>query len=124
VLVRTHAKVFDSLTRVPLSPQQDSVGSSRCTQSELVEGKNLTTGLEDAVLGRLGESQSGDGEFGNLEETDVIGDGPDIDDGFRGEVRNVFGFFYDAREGDGRFVDLGEEKAMENDLDNMGFEFF
>ncbi len=65
-IARTHAKVLDSLTRSPLPSEQHGVSSGRCAHSELVEGQGLTTGLDNSVLGRLCESQGGDGKFWNL----------------------------------------------------------
>lgn len=75
MLVRTHAEVLDGLAAVPLPPQQDGVRTSRRTESELIESQNFTTSLEDSLFGRGGETEGGNGEFGHLQETNIIGDG-------------------------------------------------
>ena len=88
--------MLDSLTRVPLPPQQDGVGTSGCAHSELVEGKDLTTSLEDALLGGRREPEGGDGEFWQFGETDIIGNGADNDDRLRFKVDGVCGLLRDA----------------------------
>lgn len=74
--------MLDGLTSRPLAPEQDSVGTGWRTERKLVERQNLATGIKNAVLGRFGEPQSGDSEFGNGQQTDVICDGSDLDDDF------------------------------------------
>ena len=97
MLVGSHAKVLDSLTCVPLSAQQDSVGTGRCAQSELVKGDGLATSLEDTLLGRSGEPEGGNGQLGDLQETDIIGDSSNDNDDFRVAFRGISSLFYDAR---------------------------
>ena len=116
MLVGAHAEVLDGLPGVPLAPEQDGVGTSGRTERELVEGDSLTTGLEDALLGGLGEAEGSDGQLGDLEETDVVGDGANNNDGLGVTVGSVGGLLEDAGEGNGRAVDLGEEKAVEDGL--------
>ena len=82
VLVGAHTEVLDGLARVALAAEQDGVGASGCTEGELVEGENLTAGLEDALAGGRGEAEGGDGELGQFGQADVIGDGADNDDDF------------------------------------------
>lgn len=71
----------DSLSDVPLSPQQNGVGTGRSPQSELVQGQSLTTVGDDPVPGGSGEAQGGNGELANLGETLVIEDLSDNDNG-------------------------------------------
>jgi hypothetical protein len=47
----------------------------------LVEGQDFTTVGENSLLGRSGESQSGNGELGNDRESFVVQDGTDDDHG-------------------------------------------
>lgn len=61
------------------APQQKSVGTRRGTQGELIKGEDLTAGIQDAATSRLGDSQSTDSEFGEFEQTSVIGDGSNND---------------------------------------------
>lgn len=62
------------------TPQKEGVGASGGTEGELIEGEHLTAVLEDAVTGTLGEPQSAYGNFGEFEETGIIGDSADNDD--------------------------------------------
>lgn len=65
--VLTHAEVLDGLPGVPLSPQEDRIRPGRCPQGKLIEGQDLTTGFEDTLLSGLGETESSNAEFGDLE---------------------------------------------------------
>lgn len=62
----------DGLPDVPLSPQQDGVGTGGSPQSELVQSQNLSTVGNDPVPGGTSEAESGNGELGNLGETLVV----------------------------------------------------
>jgi hypothetical protein len=79
--VGTKAEVLDGLTGVLGSTEEEGVGSSGEAGSDLVNGEGLTTGLQDAGTGRRSEAESRDGELGELEETVVVSDGADNDDG-------------------------------------------
>lgn len=81
MLVGAHAEVLDGLTGVLGATEQEGVASGGGTESELVEGEALTTSSENAGTGGGSESQSSDGDLGDLEETVVVGDGADDDDG-------------------------------------------
>ena len=99
-------EVLDGLTDVPLSSEEDSVGSGRGTERELVEGDGLTAGSDNSLTSRGGEFESGDGEFGDLRETLVVENGADGDDGL-GVVRvGSSGLLDDAGDGDRGSVDL------------------
>ena len=73
----TKAEVLDSLTGVLGATEEDDVGASWGTESELVEGDALTTGLLDAGTSGCGELESADAQLWDLEQTVVIGDGAD-----------------------------------------------
>ena len=120
VLVGAHAEVLDGLPGVPLAPEQDGVGASGRTDGELVQGDGLTTSLEDALLGGLGEAESSNGQLGDLDETDVIGDSADNNNGLGIAVGGARGLLQDAGQRNGRAVDLGEEKAVENGFVECG----
>ena len=100
------AKVLVGLADVPLAAEEDGVGASRGTEGELVEGEALAAGSGDTFTGRGGESEGGDGEFGNLGETLVVEDGTDNNDGLGVVGVGAFGVLDNARDGDGRSVDL------------------
>lgn len=108
VFVGTHSKVLDSLTGVPLASQQDGVGTGRCSQSKLVQSQDFTTGLEDTLLGSLGETEGCDGEFGDIEYPDVVGDRSDVYDDFRFAVGGTGSFLDDFGQRERRSVGFGE----------------
>jgi hypothetical protein len=98
--------VGNGLTDVPLSTEEDGVGSSRGTEGELVEGEALTAGSDDTLTGRGGESESGNRELGDDGETLVVENGTDSDDSL-GSVRvGGTGVLDNAGDGDRRAVDL------------------
>ena len=74
--------MLDGFACVPLSPEEDGVGTGRGAQCELVESEGLAAGVEDALLCGPREAEGGDGEFGDLEEADVVCDCSDEDDCF------------------------------------------
>ena len=55
----THAEVLDGLAAVLLAAEEDCVRASRRTERELVEGEDLATSLQDALLGSGGEAEGG-----------------------------------------------------------------
>ena len=117
MLVGAHAEVLNGLTSVPLATEQNRVGARRRAEGKLVEGKDLTTRLQDALLGGGGEAKGSDRELGDFKQTDVVGHGADSDDDLRITVGSALGLLDDAGEGNGGAVGLGEEKAVEDRLD-------
>lgn len=99
-------EVLDGLSVVPLSSEEDGVGSSGGSEGELVEGEGLTTGSDDPLSGRGGEFQSGNGNFGELWESLVVEDGSDNDNDLRVVWVRVLGLFDNSGEGDRGSVDL------------------
>jgi len=96
--------------------EQNSVRTRRCPESELIKGNNFTTGLKNTLLSCTSESKSGNGELGNFRNTDVIGDRTDLNNDFGITVRGFRGLLDDARKGERRAIDLGEEKTVQYDL--------
>ena len=115
----THAEVLDGLTSVPLATEQDGVGTSGRTERELVQGDGLTASLQDALLGGLGEAEGSNRELGDLKQTDIVGDGSNNNDGLGIALRGAGGLLEDAGERDRGAVDLGEEKTVEDRLDEQ-----
>jgi hypothetical protein len=114
VLVRAEAEVLDGLTVALRATENKGVAASGGSESELVERDGLTTGGNNAGTGGSSESQSSDGHLGEGEQTVVISNSADSDDGaflalFVG-VRN------DTRQRDGRAVNLGHKEASKNHL--------
>ena len=116
MLVGAHAEVLDGLPGVALAPEQDGVGASRRTERELVEGDGLTAGLEDALLGRLGEAEGRNGQLGDLDQANIVGDSANNNDGLRVAVGGASSLLEDAGERDRGAVDLREEEAVEDGL--------
>ena len=112
--VGTEAEVLDGLTGVLGTTEDQGVAASGGTESKLVQGDGLAAGSGDAGTGGGGESQSGDSDLGELEESVVVGDGADNDDGSL--LTLLVDVAHDAGEGDGRAVDLGHEKTAKDDL--------
>lgn len=99
-----------------LSPEQHGVGSSWCSQCELVESDSLASSIQDALPSGPREAESGNGEFGHLSKADIIRYSSNLDDDFGGAINGVGSLFDDAGEGKGGAVDLGKEQAVENNL--------
>jgi hypothetical protein len=117
--VGTEAEVLDGLTGVLGSTDEEGVGTGGETGGNLVDGESLTTSLLDAGAGRGGEAHGSDGELGELEKTDIVGDGADNDNGLAsvglggvlvGSGRDDLG------EGDRGTVDLRHHQTAEDDL--------
>lgn len=108
MLVGAHSEVLNGLSGVLRSSDKKSVGSSRRPQRKLVKGKSFTSCSLDLGTSSGCESQGGDGELRNLEETVIVGDGTDNNDGLVvvvGSMR-VRAVLDDARNGDRGPVDL------------------
>ena len=118
MLVGAHAEVLDGLTSVPLAAEQDGVRTSGGAERQLVEGQDLTASLQNALLGRLGEAEGGNSELGHLQKADIIGHSADSDDDLGVTVGCVRSLLDNPGEGNGRTVDLGEEQAVEDRLND------
>jgi len=117
VLVGTHAEVLDSLTRVLGTAKNQGVGTGRGTQSQLVKGDGLTTSGDDASAGGSGETQSSNGELRHGQETVVVGNGANDNNGslvIGSGVRN------NSAERNGGTVDLGHKEAAQDNLVEIG----
>lgn len=117
--------MLDRFPRVLRPPHQQRVTPRGRPQRQLIEGQALAAGLLDARARRGGEPQRRDRDLGHGEQTRVVGDGADHDDGlvaghalrrvgvgFRGRVRGVAG---EAGEGEGWTVYARGEEAAEDD---------
>lgn len=98
--------MLDGLPNVPLTPEENSVGTGRGSESESVESDSLTTGGGDSLSGRVGESESGDRELGALGQSLVVEDGTDGNDGLVTGWVGVLGLLDDSGEGERGSVDL------------------
>lgn len=114
VLVGTEAEVLEGLTGVLGATEEEGVGTGGLLQSQLVKGNGLAAGSSDAGTGGGGEAESGNGGLGDGQETVVVSDGTNNNDGLL--VVAVLKVGRNAREGDGGAVDAGHEQAAEDDL--------
>jgi hypothetical protein len=112
----THSEVLNSLTRIPLSSQQDRVSACRCPHGELIEGQSFAPSVEDPLLCGPCETKGGDGKLRHVQQTNVIRHGPNLYDDTRREIWRLCGLGHDPRQGNRGSVGLGKEKAMEDDL--------
>jgi len=114
VLVGAKAEVLEGLTGVLGATEEEGVGASGLLESELVESDGLAAGGLDAGTGSGGEAEGRNVDLGDGQETVVIGDGADNNDGLLlVAVLEVGG---NARERDGRAVDAAHEEAAQDDL--------
>jgi hypothetical protein len=118
VAVGAETEVLDSLTGVLGATEDQGVASGGSAESKLVQGDSLTTGSENTGTGGGGESQGSDGHLGALEQTVVVSDGTDNNDG------SLLALLVDvgdnAGQGDGRSVDLGSKQTSKNNLVERG----
>jgi hypothetical protein len=68
-------KVLLSLSGSDTSTDKDSVRSLRGAQSQLIEGKDLTTVLDDTGAGSLRDSEGDECKLGDLVDSQIVGDG-------------------------------------------------
>lgn len=61
--------------------QQQRVLAGGRSESQLIEGQDLTAGLQDALPGGLRDVQGAHGELGHHQEAGIVGDGADDHDG-------------------------------------------
>lgn len=73
--------MLDGLARVAGTTEEEGVGTGRLAERKLVKSEALSSGLLDTGTGSAGEAEGGDRELGNLDETKVVGDGTDGDNG-------------------------------------------
>lgn len=114
MLVGTEAEVLDGLTGVLGATEQQGVGTGGLLQGELVESLGSAASSQDTGTGSSGETQGSDVHLGNLEQTGVIGDGADNDDGLL--LVAVLDVGVDAGERHGRSVHAGHEQTAQHDL--------
>jgi hypothetical protein len=117
VLVRAHTKVLDSLTSVLGTAKDDGVGTSGGTESKLIEGKNLTTSLQDASSSTLGETESSNRELGDFQKTGVISNGTNDNNSLS---LLLLGVANNAGERNRGAVDARHEKALKDSLVEVG----
>lgn len=79
--VWAETEMLDGLSGVLWSSQEKSVLTLRALQCQLIQSHGLTTSLLDSSLGGSGKSEGGNVQLWDGEETVVIGDGSNDNDG-------------------------------------------
>lgn len=113
VLVWTEAEVLEGLTGL-WSTEEEGVASGWGAESELIQGEDLTTGSQDTGASGGGEAKGSDGELWDSQETVVVGDGTNDDNGLVVGLLGDVGC--DSGEGHRWPVDAGHKQAAEDDL--------
>jgi hypothetical protein len=93
------------------STEEDGVGSSGGTESELVKSEALSSGGDDASTGGGGESEGADGELRDLKEADIVRDLGYNNSNLAVLLRHVL---RKPREGDRGSVNLGLVEPLED----------
>ena len=73
--------MLDGFTGVTGTTEKESVGTGRLAKCELIKSEALSSSLLDTGTCGTGESEGSDRKLGNLDETLVVSDGTDGDDG-------------------------------------------
>jgi len=114
VLVGSKAEVLNSLSGILWSSKEQGVASSGSSKSQLIQSQNLSSSSDDAGTSRSGKAKSGNAELRDGQETVVIGDSANNDNGL--VVGLLRGVRNDSGDGDWGSVDAGHEQSTENDL--------
>lgn len=113
------AEVLDGFTGILLAAEQQAVGTGRTALGQLVKGQALTTGLQNAGTGGLGETQSTDLHGGQVKLTLIISDYTNADGNVvlgRGNSQ-VLG---DGAQGHRGAVDLAHAQTLQDNLVEAG----
>lgn len=105
--------MLDSLSGVLWSSKEKSVASGWGSEGQLIDGQGLTTGSKDASTGSGSEAESRNTELGNLQQSVVIGDGTNNDDGSLLLLASVCD---ESRDRDWWSVDAGHKQSAKDDL--------
>ena len=66
--------MFDSLTGITWSLEEDGVLAGWCLDCQLIESQNFTASLQDTGTSILADTKGGNSDLGNIVQADVIGD--------------------------------------------------
>ena len=108
--MRPKPKMLHRLSRILRSPQQQRVRARRRPQSQLIHRQALPTRFLDPCSRSRCESQRRDSQLGDGEQTRVVGDCANDDEGLFGA-----GHGGETGKGHGRAIDAGHEEAAEHD---------
>lgn len=109
----SEAEMLNSLSGVLWSSEEKGVASGWGSEGQLIDGQSFTAGSKDASTGSGSETESRNTELGNLQQSVVIGDGTNNDDGSLLLLASVCN---ESRDGNWWSVDAGHEQSAEDDL--------
>ena len=113
MLVGTVTEVTNSLSGVSFATEQDSVGTGGASQGELVQGEAFTASSQDAGTGSGSETESGNRQFGDFNESNIVRYSGDDDDSF---ARCVLDSAGNTRDRHWRTVDLAHVESAKDDF--------
>lgn len=116
VFMWTHAEMFNSLSRILLSPQQKGIMSLGSSQSQLIQSDDFTTTLLNSRTCCLGDFQSSNAQLWNFQHSHIIGNRADDYDRLSFILFRVRHLTVDEADRDGRTVNTGLKKTFEDDL--------
>jgi hypothetical protein len=82
VLVRSETKVLNGFSGVLWSSQQQSIASSRRSQSQLVKGQDFPASSKNPCSRGCGEAESGNAELWHSQEAIIIRNSANDDNSF------------------------------------------
>ena len=71
------SEMLNRLTSVLRTTKENSVSSSRRTESELIKSDNRSTGLSDTSASTISDTESTDSKGGKVVDTGIVSDGSD-----------------------------------------------
>ena len=113
------------LSRILWSPHQQRITPRRRPQRQLIQRQALPSRLLDPRARSSREPQCRDADFGYVQQTSIIGDGANYDNGFVGDIGSGVGVGFcggvggvagEAGEGERWTVDAGGEEAAEDNF--------
>jgi hypothetical protein len=116
---RRRSEVSVGLARVTRARQKNAALALGRAERQLVEGQDLTAGLEDAGARSLGDAQCDQAQLGHVVQTHVVGDGADHDARLLG-ARLVLHLASKSCKRDWGLVDLAHEQTPQYDLVELG----
>lgn len=117
---KENTEMLDSLSRIPLPPQQKRIGSLRCPQSQLIQSNHLTATLLNPLTSGLCNPQCGNAQFGNFQHSHIISDGPNDNDSFIGVFLGMCNLTTDKADRHRWAIDTGLEETFEDCLIELG----
>lgn len=109
----SETEMLDSLSGVLWSSKENGVASGWSSESQLIQSQDLTTGGKNAGTGGSSEAESSNADLWDGEETVVIGDSSNDNNG---SLLFLVGLSGNSGDRDGGSVDTGHKKSAEDDL--------